>query len=66
MDVTFIDMTNLEEIRKAVIPGKTKLFWIETPTNPTMKLIDIEEVCKIAKEFDIITTVDNTFATPYL
>jgi cystathionine beta-lyase/cystathionine gamma-synthase len=40
--------------------------WIETPTNPTLKLIDIEAICKIAKEHNILTAVDNTFATPYL
>lgn len=59
-------MTNLENVRKAVQPGKTKLFWVETPTNPTMKLIDIEEVCKIAKEHNVLVAVDNTFATPLL
>lgn len=40
--------------------------WIETPTNPTLKLIDIKAVCTLAKENGIITAVDNTFATPYL
>jgi len=59
-------MTDEKTIRDAIKPGKTKLIWIETPTNPTMKLIDIEAVCQIAKEHNIISVTDNTFATPYL
>ena len=66
LDTTFIDMTNIENFRNAIKPGKTRMVWIETPTNPTLKLIDIEEVCKIAKENGILSVVDNTFATPYL
>ena len=62
---TFVDMTNLENIEKAVSP-KTKIIWVESPTNPTLKLIDIEGVVKIAKKNNIITVVDNTFATPFL
>ena len=48
------------------INDKTKLVWIETPTNPTMQIIDIEGVAKITKEKNLILTVDNTFASPYL
>lgn len=59
-------MTQLDLVKKAIKSGKTRLFWVETPTNPTLKLIDIEEVCKLAKEHNILTVVDNTFATPYL
>jgi cystathionine gamma-lyase len=59
-------MTNIENVRAAIKPEQTKLMWIETPTNPTLKLIDIEAVCVIAKENKILTVVDNTFATPYL
>lgn len=58
-------MTNLENIEKA-ITEKTKLIWLESPTNPTMKLIDVEAVCKIAKKHNILTVVDNTFATAYI
>jgi cystathionine beta-lyase/cystathionine gamma-synthase len=39
---------------------------VETPTNPTLKVFDIEEICKIAKEKNIITVIDNTFASPIL
>ena len=45
---------------------KTKLVWIETPTNPTMQIIDIEAIAKIAKTKGLILAVDNTFASPYL
>lgn len=65
-EIDLVDMTDLEEVRKAIKPN-TKMIWIETPSNPTMKIVDIEAICDIAKEQDhkIITVVDNTFATPY-
>jgi cystathionine beta-lyase len=56
------DPSNFEK----AIKENTKLFWIETPTNPLMKLIDIEAVSEIAKKHKILTAVDNTFATPYI
>lgn len=66
LEYSFIDCTNLDLIEKTIIPGKTKMIWIETPTNPTMKVIDIEGVCKIAhKHEDIIVVTDNTFMSPY-
>jgi cystathionine gamma-lyase len=65
VEYTFVDMTDLENIKKAVKPN-TKLIWIETPTNPTLKVCDIEEICKFAKTKNIITAVDNTFPSPYL
>lgn len=61
----FLDLSNPENI-KPYITEKTKLVWIETPTNPTMRIIDIEGVAKITKENKILLTVDNTFASPYL
>jgi cystathionine beta-lyase/cystathionine gamma-synthase len=61
----FVDMINLDEVTKK-INTKTKLLWVETPTNPTMQIIDIEEMSKIAKSNNILLAVDNTFATPYL
>jgi cystathionine gamma-lyase len=61
----FIDMTNAANIEKYV-NGNTKLIWLETPTNPTMQIIDIEACVKIAKKGNIILAVDNTFASPYL
>jgi cystathionine gamma-lyase/cystathionine beta-lyase len=61
----FLDLSNPENI-KPYINDKTKLVWIETPTNPTMRIIDIEGVAKITKANNILLTVDNTFASPYL
>ena len=61
----FIDMSQPENILPYVT-DKTKLIWIETPTNPTMKIVDIEGVANIAKANNILLTVDNTFASPYL
>jgi cystathionine gamma-lyase len=62
---TFIDMTNPAEVKKA-ITTKTKLIWIETPTNPMLNVVDIQAICAIAKENGVLTCVDNTFASPYL
>jgi len=62
---TFIDMPNIKEVEKA-ISKKTKLLWIETPTNPMLNIIDIQAVCDLAKAKGILTCVDNTFASPYL
>ncbi|SHL27502.1 cystathionine gamma-synthase [Flavobacterium saccharophilum] len=61
----FVDMTDIVKL-KSLINENTKLVWVETPTNPLMKLADIEEVAKITKEHKILFAVDNTFATPYL
>jgi len=61
----FIDMTNAANIEKFV-NNKTKLIWAETPTNPTMQIIDIEACAKIAAKHQLILAVDNTFASPYL
>ncbi|MGQ2983507.1 cystathionine gamma-synthase [Flavobacterium sp.] len=61
----FVDMNDLEKFR-SLFNGNTKLVWVETPTNPLMKLADIEAVAKICKEKKVLFAVDNTFATPYL
>jgi len=61
----FLDLSKPENILP-YINEKTKLIWIETPTNPTMQIIDIEGVAKISKEKNLILAVDNTFASPYL
>jgi cystathionine gamma-synthase len=59
-----IDMTNISTIRKA-ITNKTKLIWIESPSNPSLKVTDIQAVVKLASEKNIITACDNTWATPF-
>jgi len=61
----FIDMNDPQKVEKA-ISKKTKLLWIETPTNPMLNIIDIKQVCRIAKKHKVMTCVDNTFASPYL
>ncbi|MBC7864801.1 MAG: cystathionine gamma-synthase [Bacteroidia bacterium] len=61
----FINMLDAANIEKYV-NEKTKLIWLETPTNPTMQIIDIEACAKIAKKNNLILCVDNTFASPYL
>ena len=62
---TFISFDNVEELEN-VITDKTKLIWLETPTNPLMKLVDIKMVADTVKGRDILVAVDNTFATPYI
>jgi len=61
----FVDMNNLEKFQ-SLINKKTKLVWVETPTNPLMKLADIQAIATITKANNILFAVDNTFATPYL
>lgn len=61
----FVDMLNVNNIKEK-INSKTKLIWVETPTNPMMNIVDIKKVCELAKENKIMVAVDNTFATPYL
>lgn len=61
----FIDLTNAENVNQ-YINENTKLIWAETPTNPTMQIIDIAAVSEIAKKHQIILVADNTFASPYL
>lgn len=61
----FVDMFDLKNIENA-INSQTKLIWIETPTNPLLNIADIGAIARLAKEKNIITCVDNTFASPYL
>jgi len=65
VEFTFLDLREPEKIREGVRKN-TKILWLESPTNPLLKIIDIEECVKIAKEYDLLVVVDNTFATPYL
>jgi cystathionine gamma-lyase/cystathionine beta-lyase len=61
----FVNMSDPANIEKA-ITGNTKLIWVETPTNPTMQIVDLEACAKIAKKNNVLFAVDNTFASPYL
>src|SRR5262245_29627970 len=64
-DFTFIDLAKEAAVTAAIKPN-TKMIWIETPTNPTLRLVDIESIAKLAKSRGILTVVDNTFATPWV
>lgn len=61
----FINMTDPQSVEKAIRPN-TKMVYMESPTNPLLKLVDIEAIANIAKKHGITTCVDNTFASPYL
>ena len=61
----FIGMDAPERINP-YLNDQTKMIWIETPTNPMLNIVDIEAICRIARERGILTVVDNTFASPYL
>ncbi|CAG9622074.1 cystathionine beta-lyase [Sutcliffiella rhizosphaerae] len=62
---TFVDMTNIDSVKNAIQPN-TKLFYIETPSNPLLKVTDISAISALAKSIDALTFVDNTFLTPAL
>lgn len=63
--VNYTDTTDVANVVDAITPN-TKLIWLETPTNPTLKISDIETIAKIAKQNNILLCVDNTFASPVL
>jgi cystathionine gamma-lyase len=64
LEFSFVDLTNPDNFKAAVKPN-TKLVWLETPTNPTLKLIDIRKISAMAQAKGILTAVDNTFMSPY-
>jgi cystathionine gamma-lyase len=63
LQFSYVDLTQPENFKKAIQPN-TKLVWLETPTNPTMKLVDIRKIAAEAKKHNIIVVVDNTFMSP--
>ncbi|HOH93872.1 MAG: Methionine gamma-lyase [Bacteroidetes bacterium ADurb.Bin035] len=65
IDISFVDTCNLDLIEKNIKPN-TKVIYLETPANPTLKIADLEAICKIAKQHNIYVVVDNTFASPIL
>jgi cystathionine gamma-lyase len=65
LNFSYVDMSDPERIRGAVTP-RTKLIWIETPSNPMLKLIDLARVAEIGRSIGAITVADNTFASPYV
>ena len=64
LDFAYVDLADLKAV-EAAITDKTKMLWVETPTNPLMKLADIAALSKIAKAHNLLLVVDNTFATPW-
>jgi cystathionine gamma-synthase len=64
LSYTLVDMTNLEELKNAIQPN-TKLIWMESPSNPAIKVTDLEAVVQIAKAHNCFTVADNTWATPF-
>jgi cystathionine gamma-lyase len=66
LKVEFVDMTDLGKLEAAIKTHKPRMIWVETPTNPTLKLVDLPAVAKLGKACGAITVCDNTFATPLL
>ena len=65
LDFSYVDSSNLEEIERAIRPS-TKLLFLESPTNPTLRLTDLRGACEIAHAHNVVVVVDNTFASPYV
>ena len=66
VSLSTVDMSDLDAVRAAINPGVTKILWVETPSNPLMKISDVAALASIAKEHGVMVVVDNTFASPYL
>jgi cystathionine gamma-synthase len=65
LETTFLDMTNLEAVTAAIRPN-TRLIWAETPSNPLLRLLDLEALARVAQRRDLLLAVDNTFLSPVL
>ncbi len=65
LDITYVDLTDPAKLVAAIRP-ETRMIWVETPTNPLLKLIDLAAIAKEAKKHGIITVADNTFASPWI
>ncbi len=65
LDFSFVDMTDLAAFESSIRP-ETRLVWVETPTNPMLKIVDIAAICEIAHKHGLRVVVDNTFASPIL
>ena len=66
LDFDYIDLVAEVDNLDHYVKPKTKMIWVETPTNPMLKVVDIEKITAFAKKYDLLTVVDNTFASPYL
>lgn len=65
LSVSFVDLTQVQNLESAIRP-ETRMIWVETPTNPMLKLIDLREITNSARKHKLISVVDNTFATPII
>ncbi|MBS0359374.1 MAG: cystathionine gamma-synthase [Proteobacteria bacterium] len=65
LDFSFVDLTDANQLKLAIKPN-TKMVWVETPSNPLLKVIDLEQIAAIAKAHHLISVADNTFATPWI
>ena len=65
LSASFVDLTSLEALEKALRP-ETRMVWVETPTNPLLKIVDLEAVAAIARKRKLISVCDNTFASPWI
>ena len=65
LGVTFVDFTDLAAVEAAIRP-ETRMLWVETPTNPLLRIVDLEGVAALARRHGVISVADNTFASPYI
>jgi cystathionine gamma-lyase len=65
MQASFIDLTDTNTLEKALLPN-TRMVWVETPTNPLLKVVDLEAVAALARKHKLISVCDNTFASPWI
>ncbi|HEX6859841.1 MAG TPA: PLP-dependent aspartate aminotransferase family protein [Caulobacteraceae bacterium] len=65
LEFSYVDMSDLAALEAAITP-RTKMLWVETPTNPTLRLVDLAAVAEIGKRHGMITVADNTFASPFI
>ena len=65
LDFSFVDMTDVDSVR-ASVKGNTRMIWVETPSNPLLKIIDLAAVAGVARQYGLLMVTDNTFATPCL
>jgi cystathionine gamma-lyase len=65
MQASFVDLSNINSLEKAIKPN-TRMVWVETPTNPLLKIVDLEAVAAIARKHKLISVCDNTFASPWI
>jgi len=66
ISLSTVEMSDIDAVRAGIRPGVTKVLWVETPSNPLMKITDIAALAQLGHEFGITVVVDNTFASPYL